>query len=103
MTAYSFKTHATRDKIAGDRTPLITIQHGHPTNNEHSAPFESGLTAAPALLVHSTRQLSDPQRGADDFIRPRTEIEQRTNQDQRHRPPIPQPTPRPTPPLAHQP
>src|SRR3546814_7391226 len=73
MTAYSFKTHATRDKIAGDRTPLITIQHGHPLNNDHRAPFASGSTAARALLVHAQRQLSDPQRGPDYFNRLRSE------------------------------
>src|SRR3546814_16753182 len=78
MTAYSFKTHATRDKIAGDRTPLITIQHGHPLNNDHRAPFASGSTAARALLVHAKRQLSDPQRGPDYFNRLRNEFEQGT-------------------------
>src|SRR3546814_5924607 len=74
MTAYSFKTHATRDKIAGDRTPLITIQHGHPLNNDHRAPFASGSTAARALLVHAQRQLSDPQRAPDYFNRLRNEF-----------------------------
>src|SRR3546814_13309136 len=78
MTAYSFKTHATRDKIAGDRTPLITIQHGHPLNNDHRAPFATGSTAARALLVHAQRPLSDPQRGPDYFNRLRNEFDKGT-------------------------
>src|SRR3546814_2171098 len=65
MTAYSFKTHATRDKIAGDRTPLITIQHGHPLNNDHRAPFASGSTAARALLVHAQRQLRSEEHTSE--------------------------------------
>src|SRR3546814_14395971 len=85
MTAYSFKTHATRDKIAGDRTPLITIQHGHPLNNDHRAPFASGSTAARALLVHAQRQLSAPQRGPDYFNRLRNEFDKGTINGERVR------------------
>src|SRR3546814_17525783 len=84
-SAYSFKTHATRDKIAGDRTPLITIQHGHPLNNDHRAPFASGSTAARALLVHAQRQLSDPQRGPDYFNRLRNEFDKGTINGERVR------------------
>lgn len=85
MTAYSFKSHATRDRIPGDRTPLITIQHGHPLNNDHRAPFASGATAARALLVHAQRQLSDPQRGPDYFNRLRSEFDKGTINGQRVR------------------
>lgn len=85
MTAYSFKSHATRERIPGDRTPLITVQHGHPLNNDHRPPFASGATAARALLVHAQRQLSDPKRGPDYFNRLRNEYDKGTINGQRVR------------------
>lgn len=85
MTAYSFMSHALRERIAGDRTPLITIKHGHPLNNDHRAPFASGATAARALLVHAQRQLSDPQKGPEFFNRLRNEFDKGTINGQRVR------------------
>ncbi|AXK43767.1 hypothetical protein [Erythrobacter aureus] len=72
MTAYSYKTFATREQVPGQHIPLITVPHGHALNNEHRAPFASGATAARALMVHAQRELSDPQRGPDYFNRLRT-------------------------------
>lgn len=83
MTAYSFKSFALRDQQPGDRTPLITIQHGHPLNNDHRAPFSSGSTAARALLAHAQRQLADPARGAEYFNRLRGEFDRSTVNGQR--------------------
>src|SRR5690606_18433732 len=83
MTAYSFKSYATRERAAGDRTPLLTIQHGHPLNNDHRAPFASGSTAARALLVHAQRELSDPVRGPEYFNRLRQMFESATINGQR--------------------
>ncbi len=72
MTAYSYKSFATREQVAGQQIPLITVPHGHALNNEHRAPFSSGTTAARALMVHAQRELSDPVRGPDYFNRLRT-------------------------------
>lgn len=83
MTDYSFKSYATRERIVGDRTPLLTVQHGHALNNDHRAPFASGVTAARALLVHAQRELSDPVRGPEYFSRLRQMYDSATINGQR--------------------
>lgn len=83
MTAYSYKSHVLRERNAGDRTPLITIDHSNPLNNEHRAPFMSGLTAARALMVHAQRELSDPVRGPQYFNHLRKAYDSATISSQR--------------------
>lgn len=83
MTAYSFKSYAVRERQDGERIPLLTVQHGHPLNNDHRAPFASGATAARALLVHAQRELSHPTRGPEYFNRLRQMFESTTVNGQR--------------------